>query len=267
MSNFIEEMKDFTSEIKTEKKECPICKKPYKFFTISGLKNNAMLVPDCNCQEKREIQKEQGLRLRGRIKGLRDCGIGKRFMGKNFFNYDKGLNLKAFNICIDYARHIRDNLSSGTGLFLYGGVGTGKTHLSVSIIDYIARMKKRELITFNIIFTTSVNLLADIRQGYEKNGSGGRAGDKYEKCDLLVIDDLGTEKVTEWVFEMFYKIIDTRYSEMRPVIITTNYSIEEIRQKLSERFISRILEMCKGTKLEGEDYRVRSLKSKKKENR
>lgn len=126
-----------------------------------------------------------------------------------------------------------------------------------AIADYIARMLKFKVkrILRNIIFISAVDLLSEIKYSYESNDTEQTVR-KYENCGLLIMDDLGIEKSTEWTHELFYKIIDTRYKEMRPIIITTNLSEAEIKNKLSERILSRIYEMCIGVKLKGKDYRL-----------
>lgn len=202
---------------------------------------------------KKEYQKDKGKDLIKKIQRLKQS-IPKRFKNKGFYNFNKSRNLKGFEACRQYARDFLDNLKSGKGLFITGTVGTGKTHLAISIIDYIARILKRKIYG-RIIFTTAIDLLSEIKYSYETKDTEGTVN-FYEECDLLVIDDLGIEKSTDWTHELFYKIIDSRYSNMLPTIITTNLTDIEIKEKLSERIISRIYEMCQGVKLTGKDYRI-----------
>ena len=241
--------------------DCEICGKQYVKEVIDlsligkGLKETYS--PDCDCAKKKNKhiwEKEQGKKIIGKIKQIRDCGIGKRFVDKTFLNYKKDRNLKAYNTCYEYARNIEKYISSGIGLFLSGSVGTGKTHLIAGMIDYIARMKKRNWHK-KIIYTTSIDLLSEIRMGFKKNEAQEIVRD-FEEADLLIIDDLGVEKITDWVNEIFYKIIDHRYNEMKSTIFVSNLSDEELLVKLGERIVSRIYETCKGLKLTGKDYRA-----------
>ena len=67
------------------------------------------------------------------------------------------------------------------------------------------------------------------------------------------------KKTTEYTVEYIYKIIDSRYRNTKPVIIASNLTIEELKEKISERIVSRIFEMCKGVKTEGKDYRLEKM--------
>ena len=197
---------------------------------------------------------EQGKKLIDRINHIKNCGIGRRFMQKSFANYNKDRNPEAYNLCLEYVRDIENNIQNGRGLFLTGDVGTGKTHLAIAIIDYIARLKKRDW-HYTMIYVSAVDLLANIRMSYNSGGTEEIVR-QYEDINLLIIDDIGVEKTSDWVHEMFYKIIDHRYNELKPMIIISNLRGDEINEKLSERIMSRVYEMCKGVKFKGKDYRV-----------
>ena len=223
---------------------------------------------DCNCIEKRnkkEEFKKQGEFLIKRIHETKEnADIGKRFYNKTFSNFKKELSIKAYNECLAYVRNLEENLKQGKGLFITGNVGAGKTHLIAAMIDYIARMTKRRKKRVLIIFTTSVDMLAEIKYSFDRkikdNETTEELMNNLENCSLLIIDDLGSEKTTDWANELFYKIIDYRYSNLKPVIITTNLTDQELKEKISERLVSRIHEMCKGIKLTGKDYRLEKLK-------
>jgi len=204
--------------------------------------------------EKEEL-KEKGIKLKERIQELKDCGIGIRFKNKTFSNFDKTQNTEAFNICKEYAKNFLQHSKEGKGLFLYGNVGTGKTHLAVAIVDYIARLHKNE-INGSIRFITVTELLQTIKDSF-KYTDGKNVIDRFKKCRLLIIDDMGTNKVTDWTQEVFYSIINYRYENLLPTIITTNLTIDEFKKVNDERLMSRIFEMCKGVKLSGEDHRIK----------
>jgi DNA replication protein DnaC len=73
----------------------------------------------------------------------------------------------------------------------------------------------------------------------------------------LVIDDLGAEKSSEWAREILYLIIDKRYSDLLPTIITSNLSPKELAEKLDDRLVSRLMEDAIVIKIDGKDHRVK----------
>ena len=202
--------------------------------------------------EKEEL-KDSGKFMVERIRRAKKCGIGARYFSKTFSNFEIRGNGKAINECKLYCKNFLKNRKEGKGLFLTGTVGTGKTHLLAAIIDYIARLYKRKI--GRVMYFTSTGLLNEIRNSYNNNESEEFTR-KVKNCSLLLIDDFGAEKTTDWVLETYFEIIDYRYANLLPTIIATNLTDKEIKEKLSERIMSRIYEVNKGIKLVGKDYRL-----------
>lgn len=139
------------------------------------------------------------------------------------------------------------------GLYIHGGCGTGKTHMAYSIWS---RFKEKQV---KARFYKSTEMLDVIRDFYGKRNVdyGDNELKKLLNYDgLLIIDDLGAEKPTEWVAETFYKIIDKRYETMLPTIFTSNLSLGELSKQISDRIASRIAEMCEVVKVDGVDKRL-----------
>ncbi len=204
---------------------------------------------------KREDKKSSGKGLIYSIRQIKKCGIGKRYFDKTFKNYDSKNNIKSVNECKAYCKNFMANFKEGKGLFLTGTVGTGKTHLIASMVDYLARIYKRKFDNYMIYYYSSTGLLNEIKSSFEDRGSD-KLISEIKNCTLLIIDDFGAEKTTDWVLETYFEIIDYRYSNLKSTIIATNLTDKEIKEKLSERVMSRIYEMCKGIKLTGKDYRL-----------
>jgi endogenous inhibitor of DNA gyrase (YacG/DUF329 family) len=141
--------------------------------------------------------------------------------------------------------------SDGEGLIIHGGVGTGKTFLAVAILlDLLHHYDYRQL-----LFATMPDLLDRIRATY----NGGERDDVLERAlsvPVLVLDDLGTEKVSPWVLEKVYQIINRRYNEQLCTICTTNLAPSQLAKHIGERTVSRLMEMCRVVKLDGADRRV-----------
>jgi len=148
------------------------------------------------------------------------------------------------------------------GLLLRGRHGVGKTHLAVAILKTVIRQKRARG-----YFYETRELLKLVRDSFA-------SGDVSEMdvlrpvldADLLVLDDLGAEKTSEWVQETLGLVVNTRYSERRPTVFTTNLAnstsledLQSMRAQLGERTRSRLLEMCWDVEMDGPDVREYGL--------
>ncbi|WP_422446169.1 ATP-binding protein [Thermoanaerobacterium sp. DL9XJH110] len=229
---------------------------------------------DCDCEgarKQREKELEEALKkaqeekeraYREKIERMiKESKLGERFMSRTFENFiidDK--NKEAYEIAKKYADEFQKYKKQGLGLIFIGKYGTGKTHLAAAICHEIIKQN------YQPIFGTMINLLEKIKVTYDDEYSKEneeRVINRYINCDLLIIDDLGKERPTDWALEKLYYIINTRYEKCLPVIITTNYNTEKLINRLTvkdniesaEAIVSRIYEMCKGIYMDWEDYR------------
>jgi len=151
----------------------------------------------------------------------------------------------------EVAEKINKALEEGKGLFFYGQAGTGKTHIMYAIL--------KEFITKRINSFSFVDMpfLSIKIKNYIKEDTDPIENVRiYTRPDYLFIDDLGVEKMTDFLFENLYLIIDTRYKDLKQCFISSNYSIKEISENINDRIASRISEMCEIIHLKGEDKRV-----------
>lgn len=127
----------------------------------------------------------------------------------------------------------------GMGLYMFSPTkGTGKTRAAAIIANELV---KKDV---DVRFTTSGTILEQIKRTFNGD-TKENVLEELKKVDVLVIDDFGTEKVTEWRSEIFYSLIDHRYTSMRPTIFTSNYNIKELEDSgYDTRITSRIKEMC-----------------------
>jgi DNA replication protein DnaC len=178
-----------------------------------------------------------------------ESNVGKRFEHATFDSYtgDSG----ALKVCRDWAEICEE----GTGLVLCGSYGVGKTHLAVACMR-----KVMELYGVTIYFNTFAGMLHELKSAYGKPEAYSRAMAKYKQVDLLVIDDLGKENMTEWGREILFNVIDERYRNMKSLIITTNLMPTDLGKHIDEAIMSRLGQMCKFVKVTGDDYRLRGKK-------
>lgn len=144
---------------------------------------------------------------------------------------------------------------AGTGgLFLTGPVGTGKTYLAACLVNALILREIR------VLFGNVLDLLGRIRRTFDEDAQEEewRVVDELARVPLLVIDDLGKEKVSEWVEQTLYRIVDMRYRENRALVVTSNYTLSELEKRYPDvgpALASRIAEMCEGVRLGGRDWR------------
>jgi DNA replication protein DnaC/intein/homing endonuclease len=125
------------------------------------------------------------------------------------------------------------------------------THLAVAVMNDLMTRKK-----VPSLFVTVPEFLDNLREAYMIPGRDlDEWMDAVKNADLLVLDDLGTERPTEWVRERLFVVVNHRYREALPTLFTSNIGPENLPAQLGERTASRIIAMCEGVELEGTDYR------------
>ena len=160
-------------------------------------------------------------------------------------------------------------LDQGFGLYIMGPKGVGKTHLAWRVVLGYLQGHMRPT-GFGFAFSRTAKLvpvqdmLEDIRATFDGRGSSSDVIGSYSKIDLLVLDDFGKEIPTEWVRSKLFQIINRRYNDCLPTIVTSQYSPERMVERLSARggrddaeaISSRLMEMCSLVALEGCDRRA-----------
>lgn len=139
---------------------------------------------------------------------------------------------KVYNSCAEYASHFGKRPEN---LLLFGAPGLGKTHLSAAIAREVSERG------FSVVYDTAGHIFGQFEQ--QKFGREEEADDHVERvlsCDLLILDDLGSEMTTAFVQSALYQIINTRLMERRSTIISTNLTPEGIAQRYSPQIASRI---------------------------
>lgn len=147
---------------------------------------------------------------------------------------------------------------TGKGLYIVGGNGTYKTRTACSIAKALAE------VGWKVRFASSVKMLSEFKDTYGTSKSESEVFEELSGCDMLVIDDLGKENPTSWAGAMLYAVIDGRYGAGKPVIITTNYTEDELVARIAQgsdestarALVSRLFEMTENMRLDGPDRRM-----------
>lgn len=267
---------EFVYDEKRAPEECHHCgrKLRWRYYLIGNTRVWLHLEP-CTCEgavlerkrkaveEERRRREEENRQKMRRIEELfRQSRLGKRFRERTFDNFVvTTYNRKAFEVALEYAKNFSHYQKAGEGLFITGGTGTGKTHLAAAIANYLLQ----NLVT--VVFVNITRLLSGIKATFDESSASTEQQLVDELCrvELLVIDDLGKEKPSTWVEEKLYTIVNARYEDYKPIVITSNYSLEDIETRLEncgEAIVSRLMEMCRGLKIDGPDYRKMRAKQK-----
>lgn len=153
-----------------------------------------------------------------------------------------------FNYCRNYA----DNFTaSSRSLVMRGATGLGKTHLSLAIANEVIRKG------MSVVYVSAPDILSKLeREHFNHNyHEEENTFNSLMKCDLLIIDDLGTEFVTLFTISTVYNLFNSRILSGKPMIMNTNLTINELLTTYSQRFVSRMMGSCDKLEFIGEDIR------------
>lgn len=211
--------------------ECPICKD-------SGFREDGSI---CGCLRKALL-----------IASAEQSGIGYLLEKQTFKNFDlsfyedKVKIAKTVSICREFADKLRGNL------LLMGGTGLGKTHLSSAIVGQALKNGHYA------VYVTAAELLRDYEHEQFLRARGDDSPDrteKYRSCELLVIDDLGSEMTTQFTMAALYTVLNDRISRGAATLVSTNLGSAELRERYIDRIASRLLGEFTVRTFEGKDVR------------
>lgn len=239
---------------------CPVCGGPLHWFVQDHYREA--------CEWKQETK----------CPGCEEARVRSKFLdGIDTILMDRGVPRRYRRATIeDFSKAIQEATQGMGSLCLIGGVGTGKTHLLAAklrqtIVDAHMTVNSRyeddripRAVGFAPpyphqfpLFRPVNGLLLEIRQTFNRQAEETEGGiiDECANAPVLVLDDLGVERPSEWALATIFEIIDRRYTEERPLWCSSNLNLEELAQRLGDRITSRIAGMCEVYEMAGEDRR------------
>ena len=196
----------------------------------------------CTCQTEEYDQREQERKHReflDMVAKSRSIGLPDPGLRKHTFENDLGYNPKQIRMAKRYVQHWEELRKNATGLLLWGDVGTGKSFIAGCIAN--ALLDKG----VPVIMTNFARLLNKLTDMYA--GDRNAYIDSFKRYPLMIIDDLGVERNSEFAREQVFSVIDSHYRSELPMIVTTNLTLEELQhpEDLSRsRIYDRVLERC-----------------------
>lgn len=203
---------------------------------------------DCpKCQDSGYVGRElcSCMRFRLTMAGLESSGIGRLFDSQNFDTF----SLKYYqntpdtyrkmatvlDICSEYAEGFHSETREN--LLLLGKTGLGKTHLSTAIAGVVISRG------FEVVYESAQNLFDDFSAERFDNGRSGKqvSTERYRECDLLIVDDLGTEIANSFTVSTLYNLLNTRIQSGKPMIVSTNLTVENLQKQYGDRIYSRLI--------------------------
>ena len=209
----------------------------------------------CACEVAERDEKDR----KERVSRLRDRCIPDKALHQYTFVNDDGKNQSLTTLAKLYVENFDEYNKQGKGILLYGGVGVGKTYMTVCIANALIDRGIR-------CFLTDFS-----RIGRDWEREYGHKEDYLQRLnanDVLIIDDLGVERDSQFMQEMMFSVIDYRLRAKKPLIVTTNLTAKDFTAPTDaqkERIYSRLFEACIAQHCDGEDRRRAEAKKARQE--
>ena len=231
---------------------CPHCGKKLERRGISvGGRVLWVSHEPCGCpgeieQAERQAAFEAAERLEEDRKKLARAGIARRFLDAEISD----------PTCLAFVRSYP--AGRGIGLYIHGRVGTWKS-TNASAIARTLLLSGR-----TVIMTSALKILSDVRDTFDSRSSAKEELDRYLRCEVLILDDLGKESASPWSVMTLFDVVNTRYEAMLPTVYTSQYDLDALGRRLSraheretaDAIVSRIRETCIDVGLYGPDKRM-----------
>lgn len=231
---------------------CNRCRTPrQKRFEMTG----KLFEPRCMCACQTVVYEQQEQERRQQefldtVARNRSVGLTDPVLRKHTFANDLGYNSKQMDMAKQFVANWEEFRKNAMGLLLWGNVGTGKSFIAGCIANALLDQGVPVMMTN---FTRLLNKLTDMYSG-DRNAYI----DSLNSFPLLIIDDLGVERNSEFAREQVFNIIDSRYRSQLPMLVTTNLTVDELKNPADltrARIYDRVLERCTAIKVNDQNIR------------
>lgn len=225
--------------------------------TCEGAKREEEEIAKAAEQARKERERER------RQKIFAESGMPSEWQGRSMKQWQVTTpeQQAAYNAAVAFGAKVTAGKNPGS-LFIAGDVGTGKTFLASCLVRDLHRRGVR------VTWARVGDILREIKGTFGKRDAEDVLF-RYQAAGMLVLDDLGKERPTEWAVEQLFLLIDSRYSEKRPLIVTTNYGAKALVNRLTpyawdgrqgddttaRAIVDRLCEMCENVQLKGRSHR------------
>lgn len=240
-------------------------RKEREIIWFDGKPKKVPVMCKCRAEEERlkkeQMQKEEEMRSiqRAKVSSMMD----DTFRTACFANYQiRNGNERHLKVAKKYCIEFSKMYDRNQGLLFWGTVGTGKSYTAACIANYLLEANT------SVVMTSFVRILQEM-QGFDREREETFTN-KLNSVKLLIIDDLGAERSTDYALEKVYGIIDNRYRAKKPLILTTNLTLRQMQEATDIRYAriyDRIFEMCYPMEFSGVSWRKREAAQRYEETR
>lgn len=231
---------------------CSICGDPVQ-KTIKILGSDRIVRIMCKCRQQ-ELEEKARTEKVQEIERAKSVCFADTNMCKWCFENDDQKRPDITRVMKNYSDNFQEFLQEGKGIIMYGSVGTGKTYFAACVANRLIESG------YDVLMTNFSKIVNQIQSSFDARKEFIESLNRYS---LLIIDDLGAERKSEYMQEIVFSVIDARYRAGKPLIITTNLTADEIKKPNDvayARIYDRILERCFPLKVDGYSRRRQAVK-------
>lgn len=236
----------YTTDVFEPRYQCKIC-------NDTGYYEDDGRTLVCSCMKKALV--ECALRELNKTAPLSLSTFGTFDLSYYSKEFDRTMGIVPFNHMekvLRYCKNYADGFSpKSNSILMYGATGLGKTHLSLAIANEVIQRG------YGVIYVSAPSLAQSLEKEHFSRDNDSTLSNMLLDCDLLIIDDLGTEFQTKFSTAELYNIFNSRLLLSKPVIINTNYDVDKLEEIYSDRFVSRIIGNAQKLLFAGTDIRIR----------